>query len=379
MSPPADKIGRKVTLLVTTILYLSTSVVLVLANSVWVFCVVRAIIGIAIGLSVTVTPLYLGEISQATTRGAANTIMYMLQLVGFLFINFAGARLSIKVTSWILVGLSLTMLVACMCLPESPYYLILVKKDDESKAALRKLQGTQDVDQDFERIKVGVEEQKKAKFRDVVKDNRRALLILVLVLSSKELVGDGVVDTYSQTIFSTIYGKLSPEIVSVIYYTTTLIFTTSAVFFVDKIGRRCLLLTSVFVVALLSLVFGVYITLKVRTCVKVPTEVENSIVVLIIIYGIFDSCLFTVGAMTLSELFPMNTKSLAARVYGIYIFGSLFLTTSFFQVTSDRVGMDVPFFVFAACGFVFFVLLYIFMFESSGKTLEQIQEELSKL
>lgn len=132
---PADRFGRKPTLLVLGVMYVVSAIGCGLAWDVWSFMVFRMLGGVGIGVSTVVAPLYITEIAPAAYRGRL-TALFQFNIVFGIIVAYG--------SNWLLAGVgenawrwmlgvaafpSLAYLMACLAIPESPRWLLTVKRD----------------------------------------------------------------------------------------------------------------------------------------------------------------------------------------------------------------------------------------------------------
>jgi SP family arabinose:H+ symporter-like MFS transporter len=132
---PADKFGRKPTLLVVGVLYVVSAVGCGFAWDVWSFVLFRMLGGVGIGISTVVAPLYITEIAPPAYRGRL-TALFQFNIVFGIIVAFGSNALLAGVGEhawrWML-GVaafpSLAYLIACLPIPESPRWLLTRKHD----------------------------------------------------------------------------------------------------------------------------------------------------------------------------------------------------------------------------------------------------------
>lgn len=134
------------------------------------------------GVAFTVVPMYIGEIADAHVRGLLGSSCSVMWIVGFLIINIIGSYLSISMTAIVSSILPVVAFFTFMWMPESPYYLLMRKQDEEAGKSLRRLRKRENVEDEIERMKSNLQTKTKGtgRFSDLfrVKSNRKALLIV---------------------------------------------------------------------------------------------------------------------------------------------------------------------------------------------------------
>ncbi|XP_015836891.1 facilitated trehalose transporter Tret1-like [Tribolium castaneum] len=372
-----NKIGRKKTILLTFCPNFLSSVVLAFANSVPVFCTARVLSGVAFGIAIGVIPHYIGEIADPEIRGSLGTLVTIFSLSGFLFINIVGSYVTIQTSSWISATIPVLFLLTFIWMPESPYYLVMIGECDQAEQTLAKLKGTRDVFDEFQNLKESLVTQiiHKTNVTEIFrqKSNRKALLIIFILLNGKQMTGISPLDAYAQLIFQKIFPQLSPLSIILVYYLTRLFLAIVSSFLSRKIGRRPLLLISFFGCSITLFLLAFYLHLQSLNMIKAQ---YFSILPILFLeaFAVFYSFLTPVPLSILGELFPMNVKTFASIFYEVYLYLVTLFVIKLFQEVSDHYGIETPFFIFATLTLIHTILIYKFVFETKGKTLYEIQK-----
>jgi MFS family permease len=374
-----DKFGRKPTILMTAVPFFISFITLAYAKSIIVFYIIRIIAGVATGLTLVVLPLYICEIADPQIRGALGTFIYIFNLLGFLFMNVLGSYVSIKISSLIFSTIPMTLTLTFIWMPESPYFLAMKQNFIEARISLVKFNRQMNVENDFERLRdvVKAETENSGKFCEIFTklSNRKALFIEFILLNGKQLTGDDLFDVYAQLIFAQFLQTVSPTLIVAVYYVIKLIMTVISSLLIDTVGRRPVLFFSFLFSGIILLLLGIYLYLKLHTTVHV-SSLEYIPISLLILFAVFYSFIAPVPAIMVGELFPMNVKVFASLLCEIYFAILSMIVIYFFEMTYRYLGTDVSFFTFSFSCFFHFVLVYFFVLETKGKTLEEIQTTL---
>lgn len=162
-----------------------------------------------------------------------------------------------------------------------------------------------------------------------------------------------------------------------IFGTIQFVLCTVSSFMSDIAGRRPLLITSLCGIILPHLCNGVFLYLKNFT--EVDLEPYNFVpFVCVLIYSVFYSLgLHTVPVLVMSEVFPTNIKAFALCIMQIFFGGIVTPVSKYFHWTNETFGMHVPFLTFAVSSILGVIFVIFVVPETKGKTLEEIQVELS--
>lgn len=150
--PVSDSVGRRPMLILSSIFYFFSGLVMLWSPNVYVLLLARLIDGFGIGLAVTLVPLYISEISPPEIRGLLNTFPQFTGSVGmfasYIMVFFMSLlprpdwRFMLSVLS---IPSLVYMFLTVFYLPESPRWLVSKGRMNEANKVLQKLRGTDDV------------------------------------------------------------------------------------------------------------------------------------------------------------------------------------------------------------------------------------------
>jgi SP family myo-inositol transporter-like MFS transporter 13 len=268
-----DRFGRRPSILIADLLFLAGSMVMCFAPAPAVIIVGRVLVGLGVGMASMTSPLYISEASPARIRGALVSTNGLLITAGqFLsyLINLAFTKVS-GTWRWMLgvAGLPALLQFALMlALPESPRWLYRNDRKSEAEGIMRRLYPPEEVEAEIEALRASVEADiahgagagtLREALRSVVV--RRGLTAGVLCQVAQQLVGINTVMYYSPTIVQLAGFASNSTALALSLVTSGLNAAGSVVsmFFVDKAGRRRLMLLSLAgIVACLAMLSGVF-------------------------------------------------------------------------------------------------------------------------
>ena len=374
---PADKFGRKATLLWIGILYLVGAVGSALATDVGTFIAARVIGGLGIGISTVVAPMYISEIAPPKHRGRLAG-MFQFNIVFGILVAFVSnallAGIGPNAWRWMLgVAAFPSVLYAFFCffLPESPRWLLSRKGDREG--GLKTLQLVQpnapksEIEAEADEI-IALSADQVESGHFWTKRLRTPILLAILIAFFNQLSGINAILYFAPRIFElTGLGAKAALLQSIGIGLTNLIFTFVGLWLIDRLGRRTLLyIGSVGYIASLGLVAWAFFTQH---------------------YSIVPACIFAFiaahaigqGAVIwvfISEIFP-NRHRAEGQTLGCFthwIFAAL-LTTLF----PKMVDVFPPGYIFTFfAGMMVLQLIWVktMVPETKGVPLEQIQHQL---
>jgi SP family arabinose:H+ symporter-like MFS transporter len=374
---PADRFGRKATLLWIGVLYLVGAFGSALATNVSIFIVARVIGGLGIGISTVVAPLYISEIAPAKHRGQLAG-MFQFNIVFGIVIAFVSnallAGIGDNAWRWML-GVaafpSLLYTLLCFFLPESPRWLLSRKGDRqggvrilqriEPQATLAEIEA-----QASEIMAASTEQASSAHFW--TRRLRKPIMLAIMVAFFNQLSGINAVLYFAPRIFElTGLGAKAALLQSIGIGVTNLIFTFVGLWLIDRLGRRTLLYIGSFgYIASLSLVAWAFFT-------------QHYSIVPICIFAFIASHAIGQGTVIwvlISEIFP-NRHRAEGQTLGCFthwIFAALL--TTFFPRMVSTFAPGYVFSFFAGMMVLQLIWVKLWVPETKGVPLEQIQHQL---
>ncbi|XP_015597181.1 facilitated trehalose transporter Tret1 isoform X2 [Cephus cinctus] len=372
-----DRIGRKLSLSFTAVpIFLSWLFIYLGTNYAWLFFA-RFIGGIGTGAIFALLPMYIGEVTQEKVRGALGVLITVMVTAGNLITYTVGPWVTREILALISAVPSIIFILTFIWMPESPYYLIMKKRSTEAANSLAWLRDTLMVKEELRRIteQVEIEQKSKGKITEIVTvpGNRKAMMIILGLLSAQQFSGTIPLLSYATLIFQQAAYSLHPNISVIIVGVVTLIFSLLAVLLVDKVGRKPLLLFSsagtCFCLCLLAIFFHLqYANMNVSSISWLP-------LVTIILFNVpYSMGIGSLPNAVLSEIFPTNVKAWATMLASTY--GSLLgmILIKLFQVISDAKDVFAAFYTLAAIEASFIFFIYFIVPETKNKSLKEIQE-----
>jgi SP family arabinose:H+ symporter-like MFS transporter len=376
---PADRFGRKATLLWIGVLYFVGAVGSALAPNVATFIVARVIGGLGIGISTVVAPMYISEIAPPSRRGLLAGMFQFNIVFGILVAYVSNALLAgIGDNAWRwMLGVaafpSLLYAAFCFALPESPRWLLSRKGDRAS--ALTVLQRitpnaakTQIATEADEIMAATASEQKSSSGHFWTKRLSKPILLAVLIAFFNQMSGINAILYFAPRIFELSgLGAKAALLQSIGIGITNLIFTFVGLWLIDRLGRRTLLYIGSFgYIGSLGLTAWAFFT-------------GHFLIVPACIFAFIAAHAIGQGAVIwvfISEIFPNRHRaegqSLGCGTH--WIFAALLTTFFPKMVAAFPVGYVFAFFTGMMCLQLLWVKTMVP--ETKGASLEQIQRQL---
>ncbi len=371
---PADKFGRRKTLLCIGALFLVGSLWSALAREVYSFMIARFLGGIAIGVSTVAAPLYISEISPPDRRGRlAGMFQFNIVfgiLVAFLS-NYLLGRTGEQSWRWMLGVMAVPSVIytlACLVIPESPRWLIGHQGDRVGAARVMRLIHPAASDAEIEGMVAeiaSVSHDKANTGRFWARELRKPILLAFFIAFFNQLSGVNAVLYFAPRIFElTGLGAKAALLQSIGIGVTNLIFTFVGLWLIDRLGRRSLLYIGSFgYIASLGLCAWAFFT---RTYAIVPACIFAFIAAHAVGQG-------AVIWVFISEIFPNRHRAQGQSLgcFTHWVFAALLTTFFPVMVTAFAPGCVFGFF----CFMMVLQLIWVktLVPETRGRTLEEIE------
>ena len=375
---PSDRIGRKQTLFWIAVLYLVSALGSALSTDWYLFMAFRFLGGLGVGASSVAAPMYITEISPANRRGQLVAMFQFNVVFGIViayisnyFIAGTGGPNSWRWMLGIEAIPAILFLVLVLKIPRSPRWLILKRNlVDEARATLE-LINPANVDETIKNI----EQSKHATNTDqhLFKSRiyRLPIILAVLIAFFNQVSGINAIIYYAPRIFEmTGLGESSALLSTAGMGIVNFIFTLLAMRFIDKFGRRTLMLIgSIGLIITLGLVSRAFYT---------ESFGGMAVPVFLFIYIAFFA--FSQGAVIwvfISEVFPNEVRA-GGQALGSFTHWFMAALIAFsFPSISEKLGGGTTFLIFAIMMVLQLLFVLRLMPETKGKSLEMIQSELS--
>src|SRR5258707_7652271 len=243
--------GRRKSLIASALLFALSSVGAGLATTVMLFSVARLVGGLAIGLASVLTPVYIAEVSPSKNRGTLVSLNQLAIVIGILaayLVNWQIARLGPSSWRWMLAVAaipSLAFLFGLLLIPESPRWLVTRGRHDEGERVLSRIFGEQTAKEQVEAVAQAAAGEEGSWHELVSPNMRKRLAVGMLLALFSQITGINTVLYYGSIIISEHFPGQSTSmalIANVIIGTVNFLLTIVAMVFLDRWGRRAILM-----------------------------------------------------------------------------------------------------------------------------------------
>ncbi|QYR23977.1 sugar porter family MFS transporter [Paenibacillus sp. sptzw28] len=375
----SDKFGRKKVLIAAAILFIIGSIGSAVPDTFSGYIIARIIGGLGIGITSTLCPLYNAEIAPAKYRGRLVALNQFATVTGIFLVYFVNSGIAgygndawDVSTAWrwmfgvgVLPGL--LFLVLLFFVPESPRWLIKQGKPALALPILLRIHGEQLAKQEVMDIKASFN-QESGSLRQLFKPGLRiALLVGVMLAILQQVTGINAIMYYAPRIFEeTGAGTNASLIQTILVGLINFLFTILAVWLIDKVGRKALLLVGSASMTVCLAVIGI----------AFQTGYTSGPLVLIFILLYVASFAISLGPVVwvlLSEIFPNRIRGRATAIASMALWTADYVVSQSFPPMLSGAGPAVTFWIFGFMSLFTFIFTLRVVPETKGKTLEQIE------
>src|SRR3990167_271897 len=376
-----DLYGRRLVILIISGLFIIGTLIASLATSVQFILIGRLCIGFAIGIGSYTAPLYIAEVAQLELRGGLVSLNQLAITIGIMcsyFINYAFTNTQGSWRLMFAIGLipAVFLAIGMIFLPESPRWLIKQKRHEEARKILRRLRGKHNVAHELNAIENGLSV-REAGLKEVFSATIRPVLFLGMMLGFlQQVTGINTIIYYAPTIFqlagfqdsrSAILATAGIGVVNVIA-------TIFAVLYLDKLGRRTLLLVGLVGMCLSLLSLSLAFQADSHTSYLRGIAVVSTFTYVI-------SFAFSLGAMLwllISEIFPLSVRGTAMSIAVFSCWFWNFIVSSTFLTLLNALEPTNTFLVYAVMCVIAFIFCYFKIPETKGVSLETIEDNIRR-
>ncbi|WIE55301.1 sugar porter family MFS transporter [Curtobacterium sp. MCBD17_003] len=379
--PVVDRLGRRRTLILLAAIYIVGALGSSLIGWLPLIYVSRFLLGLSVGSSSLVVPMYIAEIAPARIRGRLVSFnqlfvalgIFVSYLVGYAFAPIEGWR-------W-MIGLAavpaVVMLVGLLPLPESPRWLAAKGRVDDARAVLERIRSTvAEAAAELGDITSAIKSEHAVSYRSLFRTRgvRRGIVIGVVVAATNQLSGVNAILYYAPTMLKSAgFGDSSAILSSVGIGGAFLLFTLIGLLLVDFLGRRWLLIGGTLIVAIALAAIGALYLFPQSSTVGVLLVIG-----LMIYEGVFAASLGIAIWLVNSEVLPNRVRG-KAQSFGTVTHWGLDLIISL-VVLSVISGLSATtlFWAFAVFAIAGTITMWKILPETKGRSLEDIERQLEE-
>lgn len=391
----ADKYGRKKLLIFSAFVFFVSSWGTGASNNIPTFILARLVGGIAIGLAADLSPMYIAEVAPTHIRGKLVTLNQLTIVIGILGAQIVNMLIAEPVAAeatatdilnswngqsgwrwmfWAVCIPSGIFFLLSMFIPESPRWLVGAGQNEQAQKVLTSIGGTEYAKSELEsyaKANTSAHSEKGVLSLLFSSKMRNVLVIGIVIAMFQQWSGTNVIFNYAQEIFQAAGYGISDVLMNIVVTgIANLIFTFVAIYTVERLGRKTLMLIGSLGLA------GIYTLLGLSYFFEFKGFIMIVFVVLAI--GFYAMSLGPITWVLLSEIFPNKVRGVAMAVCTAALWIASFLLTYTFPFLNSGLGTGGTFMLYAAICFFGFIFVLRRIPETKGKSLENIEKELIK-
>ncbi len=381
----SDWLGRKKVLILSAILFFVSAVGTALPKNITTFIIFRIIGGLGVGAASMSSPMYIAEISPARIRGRMVSVNQFAIVTGFLvvyfvnyFIALQGDQMWNQESGWRWMFGSealpaLLLLVLLFFVPESPRWLTKQNRSDEALEILARVDGAEYAKTELLEIKDAIAHES-GSLRQLFQPGMKIVLVIGIVLAVlQQVTGINVFLYFGTEIFKKMGSDTNAALLqTVVVGAVNLTFTIVAIWMVDRLGRKPLMMIGSVGMGLSLLGMGLMAYVQ-----------KTDLWVLLFILGYIACFALSVGPVTwviLSEIFPTRIRGRAMAIATVCLWVANYVVSQTFPMMEENNWLlekfhhAFPFWLYGIFCVVLVTFVWRFVPETKGKTLEEIEK-----
>ena len=393
----ADTYGRKSLLMVSAVFFIVSAWGSGIADSSLEFVVYRVLGGLAVGGASVMAPAYISEVAPAHYRGMLATVQQIAIITG-LFAAFV-SNYSLAQTAgssieplwlgmeawrwmfWIELAPATLFLLLLFFIPESPRFLVVIRRDEAASAVLDRLYGETIASAKLAEIRASLGNESQPRLRDLIDPQRGGLRKIVWVglglAIFQQLVGINVVFYYGAVLWQAVgFSESDALLINVISGAVSILACIITVLIIDRIGRKPLLTVG-------SLGMAVTLGLMTFAFMNATRDANGdlslgdfgtlALVAANAYVFFFNMSWGPVMWVMLGEMFPNQIRGSGLAVSGLAQWVANFGITMTFPILLVSAGLATAYGAYATFALLSMFFVVLFVHETKGRELETME------
>ncbi len=371
----SDRFGRRRALIASAIVFAAASIASAIPRGLPELATARFAAGIAIGLASVLGPMYIAEAAPPAIRGRLVSINQLAIVSGILlsyYVNWQLAGIGPGNWRWMFAIAALPSIafwLGLLGIPESPRWMAAKHDEKGALATLERVVGVTEARRELKEIHQSIALEANTALRDLFRPGLRRPLALAVVLAIlQQVTGINTIIYYGSILLREHAGQSASSAIAANVLIGAINFggTIVAMFTIDRVGRRALLLIGSAGMGISLLALGFAFQQKQQS--------YSLIVALILAYVLSFAVSLGPGAWVyISELFPNSVRGRAMSIATMAVWIACLAVTLTFLTLIRLLTTAGAFWFYGALCAVTFVFVWRWLPETKGRTLEEIQ------
>ncbi|XP_023952627.1 facilitated trehalose transporter Tret1-like [Bicyclus anynana] len=378
--PLVDYIGRRRTILFTAVPFFIGWILIATAKIVHLVLAGRAICGLCVGIGSLAFPVYLGETIQPEVRGTLGLFPTAIGNIGILICYVAGKYLDWSQLAYLGASLPVPFLLLMFMIPETPRWYISRGRNEEARKALQWLRGSNTkIDNEMREIALSDAEVENASSIKEMLDIKylKSILICLGLMAFQQMSGINAVIFYTVKIFKMSGSSVDENLSTIIVGLVNFISTFFATALIDRAGRKVLLYISSVTMTITLVVLGSFFYARDDLKSDVSTLGWLPLTSIMIYLLGFSLAFGPIPWLMMGEILPAKIRGAAASICTAFNWLCTFTVTKTFHNILVGIGPAGTFWLFGCICFISLFFVVIFVPETRGKSLEQIENTMT--
>ncbi|XP_038120020.1 facilitated trehalose transporter Tret1 isoform X1 [Culex quinquefasciatus] len=379
--PLIEYLGRKNTILATATPFIISWLLIACATHVAMVLVGRALSGFSVGVASLSLPVYLGETVQPEVRGTLGLLPTAFGNIGILLCFVAGNYMDWSELAFLGATLPVPFLILMFLIPETPRWYVSRGRDDRARKALQWLRGKKaDVDPELKGIIKSHQDAERHASQSAMLDllkktNLKPLLISLGLMFFQQLSGINAVIFYTVQIFQDAGSTIDENLCTIIVGVVNFIATFIATLLIDRLGRKMLLYISdiAMIITLMTLGGFFYVKNNGGDVSHIGWLPLASFVIFVLGFSLGFG---PIPWLMMGEILPGKIRGSAASVATAFNWSCTFVVTKTFADVIAAIGTHGAFWLFGSVCVVGLVFVIMYVPETQGKSLEDIERKM---
>ena len=390
----ADRIGRKRLLIVSALVFFVSSVATGWFNQFELFLVARFFGGVGIGIASGLSPMYIAEVAPSAIRGRLVSFNQLTIVFGILFAQIVNWQIADTIPAdftpadiaaswngqmawrwmfWACAMPSILFFVLAFFIPESPRWLAMKGCHQQASEILSRIGGTDYAREELASFESSCQRSANEGGLRMLfsRPMHKVLLLGVVIAVFQQWCGTNVIFNYAQEIFQSAGYSVGDVLFNIVITgIANVVFTFVAIYTIDRLGRKTLMLIGAgglcAIYAILGACYYFHIT---------------GFFMIVLVVAAIACYAMTLGPCTwvlLAEIFPNRVRAVAMGVSTFALWTGCSTLTYTFPFLNRSLGSYGTFWIYSAVCLLGFVFILSLLPETKGKRLEELEKELVK-